>query len=208
MKLLIITQKVDQNDEVLGFFHRWVEEFSRHCEQVIVICLQSGSYSLPANVRVLSLGKEGGTSKIKYLWRFYQYIIRERKNYDAIFVHMNQVYVILGAILWRCWRKKIALWYTHKQIGLLLWVATRLADKIFTASPQSFNLESKKVIVTGHGLDTEKFYCPNRGRSDGGCSVVTVGRITRIKNLETLILTVRKTSLLKQLYRLRRLAPN
>lgn len=26
MKLLIITQKVDINDDVLGFFHRWLED--------------------------------------------------------------------------------------------------------------------------------------------------------------------------------------
>lgn len=49
MNLLIITQKIDQNDDVLGFFHRWVEEFSKYCELVIVICLQKGEYDLPAH---------------------------------------------------------------------------------------------------------------------------------------------------------------
>ena len=32
MKLLIITQKVDSADPILGFFHQWVEEFAKHCE--------------------------------------------------------------------------------------------------------------------------------------------------------------------------------
>ena len=27
MKLLVITQKVDKNDAILGFFHRWLIEF-------------------------------------------------------------------------------------------------------------------------------------------------------------------------------------
>ena len=58
MKLLILTQKVDKNDPILGFFHRWVEEFARHCEQVTVIALGVGEYDLPQNVRVFSLGKE------------------------------------------------------------------------------------------------------------------------------------------------------
>ena len=58
MKLLIITQKVDINDDLLGFFHGWIAEFVRQCEQVTVICLQKGEYDLPRNVRVLSLGKE------------------------------------------------------------------------------------------------------------------------------------------------------
>ena len=58
MKLLIITQKVDINDPVLGFFHRWLEEFAKHYEFVTVICLEKGEHRLPENVKVLSLGKE------------------------------------------------------------------------------------------------------------------------------------------------------
>src|SRR3989338_3997811 len=96
MKLLIITQKVDKNDPILGFFHRWLEEFAKNVEKLTVICLGKGEYDLPENVRVLSLGKESGHSKIKYLRRFYKYIWMERKNYDAVFVHMNPEYVILG----------------------------------------------------------------------------------------------------------------
>jgi len=40
MKLLIITQKVDINDDVLGFMHGWIAEFAKHCEKLTVICLQ------------------------------------------------------------------------------------------------------------------------------------------------------------------------
>ena len=46
MKLLIITQKVDINDDNLGFFHDWIKEFARQVENVIVICLQKGEYKL------------------------------------------------------------------------------------------------------------------------------------------------------------------
>lgn len=62
MRLLIVTQKVDKNDPILGFFHRWIEEFSKHCEKLTVICLQAGEFKLPANVTVLSLGKENFTT--------------------------------------------------------------------------------------------------------------------------------------------------
>src|SRR3989344_8687589 len=58
MRLLIVTQKIDRDDDLLGFFHQWICEFARHCESVTVICLEKGEYALPANVRVLSLGKE------------------------------------------------------------------------------------------------------------------------------------------------------
>jgi len=64
MKLLIVTQTIDSNDPVLGFFVRWVEEFSKQCEEVTVICLQKGEYELPKNVRVFSLGKESTKSTV------------------------------------------------------------------------------------------------------------------------------------------------
>lgn len=56
--LLIITQKVDIDDDLLGFMHGWILEFSKHCDKLTVICLQKGEYHLPENVKVLSLGKE------------------------------------------------------------------------------------------------------------------------------------------------------
>jgi len=58
MKLLIITQTLDKNDPLLGFFHEWIRKFTEHFEEIIVICLQKGEYDFPGNVKVLSLGKE------------------------------------------------------------------------------------------------------------------------------------------------------
>ncbi len=58
MKLLILTQKVDKNDDILGFFHGWIAEFARYCEKVTVVALEVHEYDLPRNVKVLSLGKE------------------------------------------------------------------------------------------------------------------------------------------------------
>ena len=188
MKLLIITQKMDENDPILGFFHRWVEEFAKHCKQVTVICLEKGTYHLPSNVGVLSLGKEEGASRLKYLVRFYRYIWRERKNYDAVFVHMNPIYVVLGGVLWKIWKKKISLWYTHKSVDLKLRIAEKLADVVFTASKESFRLKSKKVKIMGHGIDVERFMaCRHSIGSRSRIEILHVGRITPIKGLETLI---------------------
>ncbi len=185
MKILIITQSLDTQHVILGFFHRWIEEFAKNCEQVTVICLEEGSHNLPKNVKVLSLGKEKGESKIKYVFRFYKYIWQQRKNYDSVFVHMNQIYVILGALLWRVKGKKIGLWYTHGSTSTSLKVASFFTNKIFTASAGSFKLISKKTEVIGHGIDTDKF-SPNKNL-DKIHDLVTVGRITPVKNLLELI---------------------
>lgn len=187
MKILILTQKVDKNDSNLGFFHRWIEEFAKNCEKVIVICLYKGKYNLPENVKVLSLGKENGVCRLKYLFNFYKYIFKYRKKYDAVFVHMNQIYVILGGLFWKLMNKKTALWYTHKNISLSLRLATKITNIIFTASKKSFRLPSKKIKVMGHGIDTEKFCpAPNKCQSDF-LNIVTIGRISLVKRYEDLI---------------------
>ncbi|QQG46189.1 MAG: glycosyltransferase family 4 protein [Candidatus Niyogibacteria bacterium] len=203
LKLLIITQKVDARDPILGFFHRWLEEFSKNVEKLTIICLEKGEYNLPSNVKVLSLGKKKLEirnwkleilHRLIYLFRFYGHIWRERRSYDVVFVHMNPEYVILGWADWKIMGKKIALWYTHKAVNLKLRLAEKLADKIFTASRESFRLPSKKVEVVGHGIDTQKFTpsfdgVPGRmtGQFSNKLQIITAGRIAPVKNLETLI---------------------
>mgnify|MGYP001599069886 CR=1 FL=1 len=180
MRLLIVTQKVDENDAILGFFHGWIVEFAKNCEFVTVICLQEGVHHLPENVKVLSLGKEKRRSRLRYLARFYKYIWQERKKYDAVFVHMNPVYIVLGGIIWKVLGKKIALWYTHKKTNTKLRIAAWFADIIFTASKESFRLKNKKVKILGHGIDTESFSSAEAALGEEKI-VLSVGRISPTK---------------------------
>lgn len=189
MNLLIITQVVDTQDPILGFFHQWIEEFAKHCEKVTVICLREGEHAFPGNVRVLSLGKEVGASRVKYLSRFYLYIWRQQKQYDAVFVHMNPEYVILGAMIWRLLKKRIALWYTHKSVNSTLRFATRFAHVIFTASKESFRIKSAKVQVVGHGIDTDLFQFQEKTTAQS-VRLISVGRISRVKRQDLAIETL------------------
>lgn len=194
MKLLITTQKVDKDDAILGFFHRWIEEFARHFERVTIICLEEGRHSLPANVRILSLGKERLEAeslqlkafiKIGYVLNFYKYVWLERKKYDSVFVHMNPEYVVLGGLLWRLLGKKVALWYVHRQVNLKLWLALLLVNVVFTSAKESFGIQSNKVQYMGHGIDVS-FFKPSKHNWEGR-TLISVGRITSIKNCEVLI---------------------
>lgn len=175
MKLLIVTQVVDNEDSVLGFFTRWIEEFAKHAERIEVICLKEGKHNLPENVHVHSLGKERGVSRLAYVLYFYTHAWRLRHDYDAVFVHMNPEYVALGGPLWRLLGKRIALWYTHKSVDLKLRLATLLSHSIFTASKESFRLPSSKVRVMGHGIDTD-FFSLDRGVTRGS-GILSVGRL-------------------------------
>jgi glycosyltransferase involved in cell wall biosynthesis len=189
MRLLITTQKLDKYDPILGFFHSWVAEFAKHCESVHVICLFKGEYDLPENVHVFSLGKEEKQSRIQYLIHFYWFIIHERKKYDTVFVHMNQIYVVLAGFLWKMFGKKIGLWYTHRAVHWTLRVATYFADHIFTASKEGFNIATPKLHIVGHGIDVESFKNPT-SRTRKTVEILSVSRITRIKNVDTLIKAV------------------
>lgn len=188
MKLLILTQTVDRDDPILGFFCRWIEEFSKRCEKVTVICLKRGRYEFPDNVKVLSLGKENGTNRIKYVWNFFKYLRRERHNYSAVFVHMNPIYLVLAGWWWKLTGKRISLWYTHRQVDLKLRIAEKFSDRIFTASKDSFRLSSQKVKIVGHGIPLDLFAKPHdHSRDDSKFRLISVGRITPIKNLDILI---------------------
>ncbi|MEK7084339.1 MAG: glycosyltransferase family 4 protein [Patescibacteria group bacterium] len=189
MRLLILTQAVDRDDPALGFFHTWIEEFSTHAEQVIVVCLREGEHSLPSNVRVLSLGKEKKPSRLRYLFLFYQYIWSYRREYDGVFVHMNPEYAILGGPLWWLLGKRIALWYVHKAVNFRLRLAEKCAHQIFTASRESFRLPSKKVEIVGHGIPVDAFpLCTPHALSLQRLRMLLVGRITPTKDVETAIM--------------------
>ncbi|OGN27844.1 MAG: hypothetical protein A2941_00650 [Candidatus Yanofskybacteria bacterium RIFCSPLOWO2_01_FULL_49_17] len=186
MKLLIITQKVDQDDQLLGFFVGWIKEFAKNFKTIAVLCLERGNYGLPDNVQVIGMGKDKNKSKLGQLFNFYRAIIM--LEYDAVFVHMNPVWMVLGGPYWRLMGRKSFLWYTSKGVTLKLRLAEKLADIILTASPESFRLPSNKVFVTGHGIDTDLFV-PDSGKKmkDGVLRILSVGRIAPVKNYEILI---------------------
>lgn len=186
MKLLLITQVLDTEHPILGFFHRWIVEFAKHCDHVHVIALQVGTHNLPANVTVHSLGKEEGKSKVVYLWRFYLLIWSLRKEYDAVFVHMNQIYVILGWKLWWLLRKKVGLWYAHGAVPPTLRLAVPFVHHVFTSTEQGLQLKTAKRRIVGQGIDTEVFLPGEKHLSDT-LRLITVGRISISKNIGTLL---------------------
>jgi glycosyltransferase involved in cell wall biosynthesis len=155
MKLLITTQAVDEKDPILGFFVAWVREFAKQCETVEIICLREGAHTLPANVRVHALGMGNKLSRSR---RFYK--VLKTLEYNAVFVHMNPEYLLLGGLVWRRLGTRTVLWYTHKSVNLRLRLAVRFADVVLTASKESFRLPTDKVRIMGHGIDTE-FFSPD-----------------------------------------------
>jgi len=158
MKLLVVTQVVDENDRFLGFFHRWLSEMARTFEQVEVICLYEGTHSLPGNVHIYSLGKEEGRrGKMAYARSFYKRAWKARRDYDAVFVHMNEEYVLLGGLLWRLLGKPVYLWRNHYAGTHKTHIAAFLSKKVFYTSNHSYTARFKNAVRMPVGVDTTRF---------------------------------------------------
>ena len=204
MRILFITQKVDRDDDLLGVYHEWIAELSKRVERVVVICLMRGAVVLPKNVEVYSLGKEqehnansakgyaNGAKKLRRITRFYRYVFALRRDYDVVFVHMNTVYVLLGWWVWKLFRKPVVLWFAHYRPHWQGRGANALRGKIVTSVPQGRAVRSGKITVVGQGIDTERFSRGNvppdtTGGSTSQFRILFLGRISPVKDLETLI---------------------
>lgn len=182
---------MDRTDPVLGFFHRWVEEFAKTYEHVHVICLFEGSHELSSNVSVYSLGKEHRQSRLAYITRFIRYIVRLRREYDAVFVHMNQEYVILGWVFWKLWGKKVYLWRNHVRGDWLTRFAVLVSNKVFYTSTQSFTARFTKAVKMPVGVDTD-FFKPDPSTQRISNSVLFLGRISPVKKVLEFIESIKE----------------
>ena len=189
MKLLIITQKVDMNDDNLGSFHGWLKKLAEKAD-IFVIGNYVGKYDLPENIKVFSLGKEKRVGRLVKIFKYQWFLLKLLPRVDGVFFHMCPEYVLGAHLLPKIFRKKTLLWYTHKSFNWKLKLAEKLTDKIFTASKESFRLPSKKVEVTGHGIDTEKFKVQSskfKSNENSKFRIISVGRISPVKNYEIMI---------------------
>ena len=188
-KLLIVTQVVDTKDPVLGFFHAWIAKLAERFESVEVICLKAGEYSLPKNVHVHSLGKEEGRptlGSLAYASRFVSLAWRLRGNYDVVFVHMNQEYVLLAGLLWKLLRKPVYLWRNHYAGSWLTGLAAFFCTNVFYTSVHSYTARFGKAVRMPVGVDTERFRAVE-GVVRAPHSILFLARIAPSKRVEVLI---------------------
>ncbi len=188
MKLLIVTQKVDQEDENLGAFYCWFRELAKQCEKVVIIADYIGKSDLPANVSIYSLGKERQAGRLARIWNFCELFCHHYARTDAVLFQQIPEYVLAAAPFLLALRRTSGLWYAHKSVTWKLKMAERLVDWIFTSSPEGFRLPSKKVLIVGQAISPEVFAMPAAPVSPSKTlRLLTVGRISPVKNIDMLI---------------------
>lgn len=186
MRLLIVTQALDGEDPALSFFVRWVNELSRHYVAVSVVCLKKGAYSLPLNVDVYSLGKEEKRSRMRYVLRFFRYIVLLVKDYDAVLVHQNQEYVILAGWFWKLFGKPVYMWRNHYEGSWLTDVSMTFCRKIFYTSKFSYTATHSRAVLMPVGVDTA-FFKPSPTVARPPNSILFLARISPSKRPHLLI---------------------
>lgn len=190
MNVLLITQKADRSDPVLGFTHAWFERLARRVEHLHLLVLARGEHTLPDNVSVMSMGKEAGAGRVTRLARFAAVMMRLvwTRRVDAVFVHMCPIYAVLAAPFCKLRGVALIMWITHGADNPTLRLAHRLVDKVLTASPESCALSGPRVVSTGHGIDTVQFTSVTRPeREPGPLKILSVGRVARVKDYATII---------------------
>lgn len=184
IKLLFITQRINDQDDDLAFVIQWIDEFIKNGVEVQVICLWKGSFD--NHFPVYSLGKENNLPKWRWILNFYKLIFSLK--YTHVFVHMNPEWSALGGWYWRMTGRKFYLWYTHYTMTWYLRLTGWLANNMFCATPQSLpQYSAPKKVVTGHGIDLS-FWADAKGEKIYSAkNILTIHRICRSKRLEIVI---------------------
>jgi len=184
--LLIITQVVDENDDVLGSFVEWIRNFANHFQEVRVITLYKGKYNLPSNVKIISAGKELVQPHIKTRINF---LINLYKNYfwsDRLFIHMCSDYILALMPLYVIKTKLIYLWHAHIKVNNKTILALRFVIYVFTPSKEGFNINTNKRISTRHGVNIPNIFKEKKNRNEN-FNFILLARISRVKRLEDII---------------------
>lgn len=188
MKLLLVTQRIDEQHDLLGFLVGWLEQMNRSVE-LEVVAQSVGRHPFEDRFEVHSLGKEAGVGRWRRLLalesRLVDAIVR-RDAVDAVLCHMCPEFVPPAFLAALVRGVPVFLWYTHGTSTWRLRLAHSLCRAVLTASRPGFPFESDKVVPLGHGIDTRKF-APAPLPTGSPPTLVSVGRLSPAKDHAVLI---------------------
>ena len=187
MRLVVVTQRVDEDDPALGATVDKLRALAARVDELVVLALAAVPTELPANVRVHTFG---GSNQAVRGARLVALVAREtRRKPVAVLAHMSPIYAVLAAPVTRPRGVPLLLWFTHWRATRLLSVAERLATRVVTVDPHSYPFQSAKVVPVGHGIDVGAL--PRVERPDDGVlRLLALGRTSPAKGLEPLVRAV------------------
>lgn len=192
MTVLLFNQRVDLDDPGQGVAIDWMHGLAARVDRLVVVTHHAGRVPRLENGVIHSLGREHGWTEARRALRFYRLVSQILPTERPTFClsHMVPVSTVMAGPLLKARRIPILQWYTHRVTPWEIRVATRFATHVLTAASDSFGIETRKLIVTGHGIPTDRF-TPGQARADEGTpQLLTVGRLAPIKHLEIMLQAV------------------
>lgn len=186
MRLLIFMQTVDRTDSALGFYHGWLIELAKQFEFITVFALRIGEYDLPENVKVIPLRPWGYRARLRTALRVLKLTWQYRREYDAVFVHMNQEYLLVAGWLFKLLGKPAYMWRNHYAGNILTDIAAFFCDKVFYTSKSSYTAKYAKAVQMPVGVDVGSCHLdePIERKID---SVLFLGRFDISKHPELVV---------------------
>jgi glycosyltransferase involved in cell wall biosynthesis len=183
-RLVFITQQVDPGHPALAATVPKIRALAARVDELVVIADRTVAAALPGNCRSLSFAARGRARRGA---RFQALLAREiLPRPVAVVAHMCPIYAVLAAPLARPLRVPLLLWYTHWARTRTLEAAERAATAVVSVDRRSFPIASDKVVPIGHGIDLAEFPCADRN-GEGDFRLVSLGRYSRAKGLETIL---------------------
>ena len=189
MNLLLFNLRVDRDHTALGFTTDWINELARHFDRVTVITMYRGVVAVADNVEVMSAGLERGLSKPHRVFNFYRLLAGalRRREFDCCFSHMMPLFTLLAGPVLKAKRIPVALWYAHNHRPAILPAALAFADRALASTRTAFPIATNKLRVIGQGIDTGRFRPQARAMDDPVLRMITIGRTSKIKNIDLMI---------------------
>lgn len=185
MRLVFVTQRVDEDDPALGATVAKLRALASLVDELVVLALDARPTQLPPNVRVRTFG--GGARAGRAL-RLVTALVRERPT--AVVAHMAPIYAVIAAVVTKPRRVPLLLWFTHWRGSRLLRIAERLSTRVLSVDRRSFPLRSQKLVAVGHGITIGP---PVPARPDDGVlRLLALGRTSPAKGLEPLAAAVER----------------
>ena len=175
MKLLVITQEVDEQGSILGFFIDWMRGLSKYFKKIKIVHFRGKGAKISENSETILV--EG--NKLKKILILNRIILDEKP--DKILVHMCPEFMlaIIPSLLFT--GIPAYLFYAHGSISLKLKFATLFAKKVLTTTESGFRLETEKKIVLHQGIDINRY---KSGKND---YFLDVARISTVKNHDIIL---------------------
>ena len=190
VRLVVITQRVDPEDPVLGATVAKLRALAGRVDELVVLADGAVPGTLPANARVHLFAAR---TKLGRGLRFVRALGRELRRAPrpvAVVAHMCPIYAVLAAPVARPLRVPVVLWFAHWRASPTLRLAVRLADRVASVDLASIPVPTRKAVGIGHGIDVRALAGSGRPAPDTAFRLVALGRYSDAKGLPVVLSAV------------------